>query len=95
MREIERISAEADRLARAQSHKLTDDPATSNIATNAADRDNSLEGEISLHADTTSEGTAEIASRIETAGLNVGAFRIVVRNGAINRKLFRSSRSQK
>ena len=38
------------------------------------------------HTDETSEVTSEIASSIETAGLNVGAFRIVVRNSAINPK---------
>ena len=41
---------------------------------------------VSSHTDETSEVTAEIASSIETAGLNVGAFRIVVRNSAIDPK---------
>ena len=44
------------------------------------------DGEISSHTDETSEVTAEIGSSIETAGLNVGAFRIVVRNSAIDPK---------
>jgi hypothetical protein len=42
--------------------------------------------EISSHTDETSEVSPEIASNVETAGLNIGGFRIVVRNSAINPK---------